>query len=257
LPKEFKELTPEQLRAMFAPERRTVEVPLQELEWRESGSGDGSRILTGYAAVYNQETTLYAGTYYTIKERINEGAFFSVLQSNPDVHFNMGHDMNRAMARTGIKGVGGLELSSDGHGLRVYARLNQNDPDVQCLAAKMDLGIMDQMSFAFQVKAKDCKYTSVTDENGMETDTREINNISNLYDVCVCAQGAYPTTEASLRSLLNISGMRSIEVPPKTEERSDEVPQKTDSAQNAVERDRLMLQARAKVATIKFTEVQQ
>lgn len=253
---EVKDLRPEDIRNLLMPERRTLEVPLQNIEWRESGSGDGTRILSGYASVYNQTTTLYAGTYYTLKERINEGAFFSVLAKNPDVHFNMGHDMNRAMARTGIKGVGGLELSSDAHGLRVYARLSPTDPDVQALSAKMDLGIMDQMSFAFQVLAKGCKYETETDANGMKTDTRIINEIENLYDVCVCTQGAYPTTEASLRSLLNISGMRSIEVPQKPEERSEEVPQETDSAQNAVERDRLMLLARAKVATIKFaTEV--
>ncbi|MBT9156869.1 MAG: hypothetical protein DDT37_01860 [Firmicutes bacterium] len=217
-------LTTEQLRAFFMPETRMVAVPLSGMEWRESGSGDGSRIISGYAAVYGQETILYAGVHFSLKERIALGAFDNVLAKRPDVHLTIGHDMTKAIARTGITGTAGLELQSDAHGLRVYARLSNQDPDVQSLATKMDLGIMDQMSFSFRVLPTGCKYETTTDEHGHETDLRIITEIAELFDVCVCAKGAYDQTSASLRTLLaNIAGGAET-VPGKQAGRSKEVP---------------------------------
>lgn len=249
-------LTPDSIRALFGEEMRTVAVPLQGLEWRASGSGDGSRVLTGYAAVHEQVTTLYDGTYYRLDEKIARGAFTNVLAADPDVHLNLGHDMNRAIARTKVSGIGGLELTSDDHGLKVYARLNANDPDVAALAAKMELGIMDQMSFAFRVKSSGVRYESETDANGKETELRTITEIAELYDVCVCAQGAYPTTEASLRSLLQAMDASGAHVPNREvheERRSSEVSQPAPGAETPqVDRARLAAQASAQAARTRF-----
>lgn len=246
MPNPLDGLTSESIRALFVPEMRTVAVPLRDLQWRESGSGDGTRILSGYAAVFNQTTTLYSGKYYELQEVIAPTAFDEVLSRNPDVHLNIGHDMSRAIARTGIKGVGGLELSVDAHGLRVYARLNPADPDVQALAAKMDIGVMDQMSFAFRMGAT--TEVCMTDENGRETELLTIDSVSELYDVCVCAQGAYSTTEAALRSLA-LSGARTREVEPAGAP-PVEVAESTDSAPPAVDRFRLLLETEG--AAIRF-----
>jgi HK97 family phage prohead protease len=244
-------LTNDSIRSLFAPELRTIAVPLQDLEWRESGSGDGSRILSGYAAVFNQRTTLYSGKYFQLDEQIDAAAFDDVLSRNPDVHLNIGHDMTRAMARTGIKGVGGLELSVDAHGLRVYARLSSSDPDVQALAAKMDLGVMDQMSFAFRMGAT----TEVceTDEDGRETELLTINTIAELYDVCVCAQGAYSTTEAALRTLA-MAGAHDREVRAAGAQDDPAVTEEALGAQDdpAVTRSRLLLEAEMVSAALRF-----
>ncbi|MBT9156707.1 MAG: hypothetical protein DDT37_01695 [Firmicutes bacterium] len=252
------DLNAEQVRALFTPEVRTLAVPLGDLEWRESSSGDGSRILTGYAAVYEQEATLYTGTYFTLRERITTGAFNSVLTKNPDVHLTIGHDMTKAIARTGISGIGGLELQSDAHGLRVYARLNSHDPDVQSLAAKMDLKIMDQMSFSFRVLPAGQKFEVTTDEHGHETELRIITEISELFDVCICAKGAYTQTEASLRTLLaNITGGAET-VPGKQTGRSKEVPSDgVGAAVTLVDHQRYALLMRAGMAANKFKKENQ
>lgn len=243
-------------RAMLEAERRVVAVPFRDIEWRQSGSGDGSRILAGYAAVYEQEATLYAGQRYTMKEKISRGAFSTVLAKNPDVHLNINHDMSRAIARTGVSGIGGLELKSDIHGLRVYARLNEKDPDVQSLAAKMDLKIMDQMSFAFRVLASGSEYHVTVDADGHETELRIIKEIAELYDVCVCAQGAYPQTDAILRSLLiNFPRERSQEVPDGQDRRLQKVSPDGNGASvvnPVVEGQRLALLGRARWAKIQF-----
>lgn len=246
-----KGINTEAAKALLLGETRTAVFPIDNLEWRESGSGDGSRILTGYAAVYEQETILYKGTNWTYKEVIVSGAFNNVLMTNPDVHLNLGHDMSRAIARTGINGIGGLKLVSDAHGLRVYAKLNPEDPDVCALGAKMDLGIIDQMSFAFQLKPTGYKIETVADETGHETDTRIITEIAELYDVSVCAQGAYSQTEAALRSL-----SRDIELLGEGAHATNrEVQSSTVGAEVSnplVERRLLALQARAKVAALTF-----
>ncbi|MBT9154981.1 MAG: hypothetical protein DDT39_01671 [Firmicutes bacterium] len=245
-------LNPEQLRAVFTPEIRMVSVPLSALEWRQSGSGDDSRILSGYAAVYEQIADLYLGTHYTLKERITTGAFNSVLAKNPDVHLTVGHDMTKAIARTGLTGIGGLELRSDAHGLRIYARLNPHDPDVQSLAAKMDLKIMDQMSFSFRVEASGSKIETTIDTMGHETDLRIINEIAELFDVCVCARGIYSHTEASLRTLwAGISECVKM-VPQGQTERSIEVPPAGVGAAKLVDYQRQALLARARMAASKF-----
>jgi HK97 family phage prohead protease len=110
--------------------------------------------------------------------------------------------MTKAIARTGRSAnqVGGLELSEDKRGLRVFARLDPADPDVTALAVKMKRGIVDQMSFAFTVE-RDERVT-ITDEEEREDTLRTILEVRDLYDVTVVAQGAYPQTDASIRSLL-------------------------------------------------------
>jgi HK97 family phage prohead protease len=178
------------------PTRRFV--PFRNVEFRDAtGTGDGSYTLSGYAAVFNQETILYDGNWWRLREVILPDSFTDVLASNPDVHLNVGHDMIRALARTGIDGIGGLELTQDDVGLRVFARLDPTDPDVVALAAKMNRGIVDQMSFCFTV-GRSVTTTEVDEESDFEDELVAIQQFDGLYDVAVCAQGAYATTSAEL-----------------------------------------------------------
>ncbi len=178
---------------------RRVLAPAQ-IEWRDAAAGgDTPYGFSGHAAVFSTWTTLYEGRYFVWREQLAPGAFTNILASNPDVHLNLGHDMNRSVARTGISGVGGLGLSEDPYGLAVDAMLDPNDPDVIAMAAKLRLGVMDQMSFAFQIGNEDV--AMYTDAQGRDVEDHTINEVSNLLDVCVCARGAYPTTDASLRQL--------------------------------------------------------
>lgn len=170
------------------------------IEWREAGAGDGSYTFLGHAAVFDTWTTLYEGRYFVWREQVAPGAFRDVLASRPDVHLNVGHDSNLSIARTGIHGIGELDLNEDERGLRAWARLDGADPTVQALAPKLQRGIMDQMSFAFMVGEDEVRIYE--DAQGREVEDRTIHSVSDLIDVCVCARGAYPTTDASLRGHL-------------------------------------------------------
>ena len=195
-----------------AGERRSI-ARLEEPQLRDSSAtGDGTYTFGGRAVVYDEWTTLYEGESFfggrmRIRERIQRGALTAVLAAGPEVHFNHGHDMKTAMARLTVVGEqgdvrrGGLKLWETSRGLEVFARLNPELSHVRDLKAQMDDDIVDQMSFAFRIGHED--YEAYTEGDGDE-ETRcydyTVDTISALFDVCACAQGAYPTTSAQLRS---------------------------------------------------------
>ena len=176
-----------------APVIRRAVFPVDGLQIRESGSGDGSLHLQGHAAVFDQLSHDLGG----FRERITPGAFRDVLEHDPDVHLVHQHDMGRVMARTTSQT---LELSEDDTGLRVWASLDPQITYVADLARAMERGDVDQMSFAFTV-GRD-SWTIEHEDDDDERVIRTIERVAGLYDVSVVAQGAYPQTDASLRGLL-------------------------------------------------------
>ena len=234
-----------------APEMRTVQVTLQDLQWRTSQSGDGTRIISGYAALCGVRTVLYDGTYYRWTEMLAPGCFDRVLATNPAVHFDHGHDLKTAMAYTLAPGpVGKLQLTADQIGLNIYARLNPADPDVIALAAKMDLGIIDQASFMFRVLASGVETVTSYDDAGKCTEDDTITEVAELSDTCVCAQGAYPTTSLALRTNLRSGAHVPNREVPATDAgaAAQPVASQTDGAPLAVARSLAALRANALVA---------
>jgi HK97 family phage prohead protease len=215
------ELGIETLRSFFYGDRRFRDRDNAEVAWRASGDPDAGdvRILTGYPAVFGQETVLYESERFVMKEVIAPGFFDDVLRD--DCHLNYSHESPSAMCRNGLAGPGGMELSVDSHGLRVYAQVPMDDLDAQRLAPKMDRGVVTQMSFAFAVAEEDCLQT--TDPDGREVYLYTLKRCARLYDVCVCPIGAYTQTEAMLRTVFSsqIAG-RSPEGPPTVPDRSVE-----------------------------------
>ena len=104
-------------------------------------------ILTGYASTF-ESYEMYggpaAGGWF---EQLAATAFDETLSEKPDLHLLINHE-GMPLARTKS---GTLQLSVDKRGLKVTARLDRSDPDVQRLEAKMRRGDMDEMSFAFRV----------------------------------------------------------------------------------------------------------
>lgn len=163
-----------------------------ELETRASppaeirAADDGSIIVEGYAAVFNQPTTV-AGLFV---EQIAPGSFRSALQRGDDVEFLINHG-GLPLARST---AGNLTLKEDNKGLHMRAVLDASDPDVQRLVPKMRAKMLDQMSFAFKATDQDWE----TPVSGL--DVRTIKDVV-LHDVSIVNRGAYPNTEIALRSL--------------------------------------------------------
>jgi HK97 family phage major capsid protein/HK97 family phage prohead protease len=110
------------------------------------GEGGDGHTLSGYAAVFNQDTEInsWEGKF---TERIAPGAFKKTLRENkPILQFNHGRD-----ARTGQVPIGVFtELKEDDHGLAVEARLFPNDL-VEPIRQAIEGGAVTGMSFSFRV----------------------------------------------------------------------------------------------------------
>jgi HK97 family phage prohead protease len=189
-------------------EFRYIVSPIERVEVRDpSGNGDNTWTMSGYAAVFDQQTTLYDGRFTQINEQIDRRAFDTVMRDQamgePSgvVHFNFGHDMNRAVAATNVPAgqPGSLQLSVDSQGLYFLAKVPRDDPDGVALAAKMRSGVVAQSSFAFTIDGIDTA-ESTDEETGRTTYSDTITEVGHLYDVCACSQGAYSSTVSGLRT---------------------------------------------------------
>jgi HK97 family phage prohead protease len=187
---------------------RYAVAPITAVDVRDtSGTDDNTWTMSGYAAVFDEMTTLYDGKFLKITEELDAKAFDTVLRDQPMreaagvVHFNLGHDMNRAVAATDVlEGQpGSLKLTADKQGLFFLAKVPRDDPDGIALATKMRSGVIRQASFAFTIGALQSSTDTMTDD-GPDVIHDRILEVKHLYDVCACAQGAYSQTVSGLRS---------------------------------------------------------
>ena len=152
----------------------------QHIEHRAfTGLQASGRTLTGYAAVFNQETRIA-----DFVERIAPGAFAASLESGADVLALADHDTRAVLGRTKS---GTLALHEDSHGLAFTLTLpdTQHGRDIAALAARGDLG---GMSFGF-----------VATDEVWHGNTRELRSVE-LHEVSVVqAHAAYDSTTVSLR----------------------------------------------------------
>lgn len=193
--------------ALETQELRYAVTPFTNIEVRDtSANGDGTWTMSGYAAVFNSETTLYDGQFVKVTEDIDPAAFDRVLRSQRlhsaqgVVHFNFGHDMNRAVAATDVPPgqPGSLLLRADQHGLYYLAKVAKDDPDGIAMAVKMRTGVLRQASFAFTIADAETRTEDIG--GGRQREHRSILEIGRLYDVCATSQGAYSQTVSQLRS---------------------------------------------------------
>ncbi|GAB3216786.1 HK97 family phage prohead protease [Mycolicibacterium hippocampi] len=173
-----------------APEHRSI--PIEQVELR--AADDDTITLTGYASTF-EPYEMYGGPAQGgWIEQLDKGAFTKSLREKPDLHLLINHE-GMPLARTKS---GTLTLSADTKGLKVSAKLDRTDPDVQRLEVKMRRGDLDEMSFAFRVRSQQWSNT-----DDFPDDLHALRTITevNLHkgDVSVVNFGANPTTSASVR----------------------------------------------------------
>ena len=160
-------------------EKRSINV---DMEIRSDE--DGKTIVEGYAARFNEETTI-AGRF---AERIAPQAFDGADMSQTVALFN--HDYNMPLSRMGQ----GLELEVDENGLKYRFELGEQSY-AKDLAINIREGIVATSSFGFTIE--DDSWEKRDDGLNLRT----INSVNVLYDVSPTTQGAYDTTEVGLRSM--------------------------------------------------------
>lgn len=153
------------------------------IQYRSSGAGKQYKIISGYAARTNSMSEDLGG----FREIIAPGAFKRVLSENPDVRLLYAHNPEAVLARTGVN----LELEEDELGLRIWARVDMNDPDVQRVASKLESGLVDAASFGFTVRED-----SWEERSGYPI--RTIREIEMLAECSLVTWPAYPATRLGI-----------------------------------------------------------
>jgi HK97 family phage prohead protease len=180
---------------------RMAVAPIRGVEFRDaSANHDGSLTFSGYAAVFDQETTLYDSRGLVVKETMDPRSFDKVLRGAPTVHLNMNHNMDTAVASTLVPAgsIGSLTLRADDHGLYFMARADREDPDAQRMAIKMQRGVISQASFAFTIGDETVTQRDLGD--GRVEESFRILEVKDLFDVAACQQGAYNQTTVGVRA---------------------------------------------------------
>ncbi len=178
-----------------APAKRTIYVPLDSCEWRNTGDPSSNETtLRGHAAVFNSMSEDLGG----FREIIEPGFFRAALRKSPDVRLLFNHDPNYVMARTAS---GTLELREDNRGLHVFATIDKRITWTKDLRTSMQRGDIDQMSFAFTL-GEDGDDWAVTDD-GTIVRTLRADGADQIFDASVVTYPAYKATEVSMRSVLD------------------------------------------------------
>ena len=170
-------------------DREYRRLDLSGIECREE---NGEKIVDGYAAVFNEEYTLYSYAGYEVRESFDPASFDETDLS--DVIMQYDHE-GRVFAR-GSNGT--LTVKPDQHGLRIRANLGGTEIGSQ-LYEEIKGGYTTKMSIGFTVKTQE--RTEERDEDAGRTIVhRKITGVKKLYDVSAVSLPANDATEISARN---------------------------------------------------------
>jgi len=157
-----------------------------DIEVRQAEEGE-SRVLEGYASIFNRDSEDFGG----FVEQIKPGAFDGVLERS-DVRALINHDSNQLLARSAS---GTLNLIVDDKGLK-YSFEVPNTSYGNDLLEMVRRGDLTQSSFGFSLSSEGYEWEKREDG----TRVRSITKIDKLFDVSPVTYPAYPDTEIAKRS---------------------------------------------------------
>lgn len=158
-------------------------LPAKEL--RVATGADGSKTITGYAAVFSSPSVDFGGW----TEMVAPVAFNRTLEGKPDVLCLYSHDNSAVLGRTKS---GTLNLEVDSIGLKFSCSL----PDTTTgrdVGALINRGDVDGCSFGFV--CQNAVWTEMEDGSALRT----LLDVT-LYEITITAEPAYPSTTVALRS---------------------------------------------------------
>lgn len=159
----------------------------RSFEFRVERQGeDESPVITGHAAVFNEEAVI-GGMF---REKIETGAFTESIKSD-DVRALFNHSPDFVLGRNK---AGTLELSEDEKGLAIRI----TPPDTQFandLVKSIDRGDISQMSFGFRIEEEEW----TEDSSDGKLDLRTLKKV-RLFDVSPVTYPAYEGTDVAVRS---------------------------------------------------------
>ena len=163
---------------------------------REAAEGGESRIIEGYAIVFERESVLLADWWDNYHEIIHAGAITQEEVDNMDIPMDMFHNREKLLARSKM-GQGSMKLTVDEVGLR-YEFEAPNTADGDAAIELVKRGDLVGSSFIFWCdEQSDVKYTK--DENDLLV--RHVNHIGKIYSLTIAANPAYSETTVTAREV--------------------------------------------------------
>ena len=153
---------------------------------------ESSKIVNGYASVFNEAYTLYEDSEYVVKEQVDSRAFEGADMS--DVIFQYNHE-GRVFARISN---GTLKVTPDERGLAIEADLGGTDIGSQ-LYQEIKGGYTNKMSYGYTVNSDSWEERKL--EDGRILALRTITGVSKVYDVSAVSIPANNATSISVRNL--------------------------------------------------------
>lgn len=150
----------------------------------------------GYAAVFNQRTSIGNPLTWGFYEELAAGAFTKTLQEG-DARMLIDHDSYYVVSRVS---AGTLALREDPYGLVSESDLDERLSYVNDLIVNVDVRNITGMSFGFRVTKDDwfTESVSTSDGNTAEVEVRIIREVK-LIEVSAVTFPAYEQTTAGLR----------------------------------------------------------
>lgn len=162
------------------------------LQTRDNGDPDSLFSATGRAIVFNSYSLDLGG----FKEEIDPEAVREAMYAeDADYHLLWDHDTTLVLARNRN---GTLKAEITGEGVDFWGRVAKTTYAAD-LRVLMDRGDVDECSFAFTI-ADGGEEWRVEDDGSI---VRRVTKIEKLWDLTICARGAYPATHsATVRSFV-------------------------------------------------------
>ena len=154
------------------------------IEVRESEENQ-PKVLEGYAAVFNQRTTIEG--YF--EEMILPGAFSKTLTENKDVIALVNHNFDNVLGRTSNAL---LKLFEDDYGLKFELHIPEDDEYAAQIYKKVKNGNLKDCSFLFLEVVEEWDYST-------ELPLRILHEV-DLIEISLVTLPAYEGTEVSARS---------------------------------------------------------
>ena len=158
-------------------------------------SGGAPPVIRGYAAVFDQWTTLYEDAHVVIRERIRPGAFARAIRERQDVRALFNHDPRLLLGRT-LSGT--CRLTVESHGLAYEVDMSDTTIGRDCLIFIRRRDVTGS-SFGFRIRPGGQAVTRSMDRGTnrrlIERDVMDLD----LFDVSPVTYPAYQGTEVGVR----------------------------------------------------------
>lgn len=173
-----------------------TQAPTTAAEQKQGDQGDASRIIRGYAIVWNVPSVVLCDNFGTFVETIDRRALTPEKLATFDVRALLEHNPERLLARWRA-GTGTLRLSIDDHGLAYEFDAPHTADGDTCLEL-VRRGDIIGSSFAYLADENSVIWGR--DQDG--TPTRLVTDITYMEDVSIVSRPAYNQTSVTARDLM-------------------------------------------------------